>query len=267
MNGKRFYRRRPATAKRAPVRKRAKNTKPTTKMVKTIVKKALDRRIENKEVVQSAAYMGIYQAGGSTIYSSIVKSLSPTINQAVGENGRIGNTVKLKNAFLRGVLMLGQGATTTVPNANSQYMIRLFIGRLKNTIDTPTTAQLDTLLRAGATTYKFDSGDPLSVCRTVNSELFTVYYDKIHKIGTAHNGGNVLNGLSNNDFKLMKVMKINLTKYYKKNLIFQDTSINQPTNTSLYMWAGAIDALASGTTYGLPVVSFAYDLEFSYEDA
>jgi len=50
MNGKTRILRRPRTyRKRAPVRKRTRNVKPTTKMVKGIVKKEMAKEIENKK--------------------------------------------------------------------------------------------------------------------------------------------------------------------------------------------------------------------------
>lgn len=246
----------------------AKRKPMVTKSVKTYVKKALDKRIENKEVVIQNQAFGIYQNGASTITGPLVQSVSPVIVQGVGENGRIGNTVKIKNVFLRGYLTPSPTTIDTrTPNIIGQWNVRIFIGRLKNAISGPTTADFNTLMRTGAATQAFDSANGLSLCRTVNTEVFTVYYDKIHKIGF-QNGNNlsVATGLHNNDFKLNKQIRINCTRMMKKTLIFQEGN-NSPQNTALFMWAGICDSLCSGYTNSSPLVNFIYDLEYSYEDA
>lgn len=264
---KKFY---PRKYKKRVYKKKtyAKRKPKVTKSIRTYVKRCLDKRIENKEVVQQSNSLGFFQIGVNSIISSFVGDLTPTINQSVGENGRIGNDVMLKKAMLRGTLVLNANAAGGItPVANAQFFVRIFIGRMKQTTLPPTTPQLNQLLRAGATVYPFDSGDGLSLCRTVNSELFTIYYDKIHKIGSAHNGGTSVSGLGNNDFSLSKFITINCTKMYKKKLIFQDTSINQPTNTSLFIFGAVVDSLFSTNIQAAPLVRMAYDMEFSYEDA
>lgn len=245
-----------------------------TRTVKTIVKKALDKRIEDKEVCNTDQYMEIYQALNTSITGNTVVSLSPTIVQGVGENGRIGNSVKLKKLFLRGYMSIyPQNTLSVITNSQAieqvgQWNVRLFIGKLKNAISSPTTLDFDKLLRTGAAQSPFNSSTSLSLLRTVNTEYFTVYYDKIHKIGIqSGNNVSVATGFHNNDYKLSKFIKLNLTKFMKKTLIFNDDGNNNPSNTALYMWAGLVDSI--GSQYSSPdaLVQLSYDLEFSYEDA
>lgn len=256
--------------KRAYKKKTYAKRKPTvTKSVRTYVKKALDRRIENKEVVKAQNNLGFFQIGVNSIISSFCADLNPIIVQSVSESGRIGNAVKLKSAYMRGVLQYNATSVGGVTPINlGQYHVRLFIGRLKNSINVPSTPDLNQLLRAGSATFPFDSGNGLSLCRTVNSELFTIYYDKIHKIGSQHNvNGTANTGIGNNDFSLTKILKINCTKMFKKNLVYLDTTINTPTNNGLYMWGAVCDSMMSSTVQAAPLVLLNYDLEFSYEDA
>lgn len=249
------------------------NKKKSVEMVKNIVKMELSRASENKEVCQTDQYMEIYQSGVSTITGSTVVTLSPTIAQSVNENGRIGNSVKLKNLMLRGYMSVYPANTLSVitnsqvPEQVGQWNVRLFIGKLKFSIAAPTTIDFDQLLRTGGLTSPFNSTTSLSLCRTINTEYFTVYYDRIHKIGF-QNGNNVgvTTGLHNNDYNLSKLIRINCTRMMKKTLIFNDTA-NQPTNTGLFMWAGIVDSLGSGYTSTDALVQFAYDLEYSYEDS
>lgn len=262
---KKFY-----PKKKAVPKKRVYRKKTVAKAsIKTMIKKALDKRIENKTVCLTDQLFDVYSAGGITITTSTVANLNPIITQSVGESGRVGNTVKLKNLFMRAYMSLaGSISSTQTPQIPGQFNVRVFIGRLKNTIAAPQTAELNTLLRTGTLVSPFDSSNALSLVRSVNTELFTIFYDKIHKIGSQHNGtGTVTTGIGNNDYKLSKFLKISLTKAFKKTLQFQDTSINTPTNCGLYMWAGCVDSLGSNYTTLSPVVNIAYDLEYSYEDA
>jgi len=258
---KKFY---PKYRKKAVAKKRVYKRKTASKpSIKMMIKKALDKRIENKQVCQTNERWYIPKDG--PVLGSYIQNMTPQITQTIGENGRVGNTVNLKNAYLRGVMSLANNAGT--PYFNSQFQVRLFIGKLKIDNLAPNTADLQTLLRQGAATSAFDSTQPLSIVRSVNRDYFTVYYDKIHKIGTQHNGsGNIATGIGNNDYTLSKMIKINCTKMFKKTLTFNDTN-PQPINCGLYMWAGIVDSMCSTITSGSPAVQFTYDLEFSYEDA
>lgn len=262
---KKFYPRKKRVYKKRVYKKKVA---PKTS-VKMMIKRALDRRIENKEVCNTDAYFEFYQNGSGSISPSVINSLNPIIVQSVGENGRVGNAVNLKSAYLKGYLTMAQSAgNSAVPaQVNGQWNVRIFIGRLKTSIASPTSADLTSLLRVGGSTFAFDSTNPLSLVRRVNTELFTIYYDKIHKIGTQTGTGSTTGGIHNNDYQLSKFININLTKYLKKKLIFQDTSINTPTNSGLYIFGGLVDSISSAFTSTTPFVSLTYDLLYSYEDA
>jgi len=251
---------------------KSKKPKKTVKKqtVKQIVKKELAKQIENKEVCNTDQYYEFYINGAGSITNSTVSSLNPIITQSVGENGRIGNSVVIKSAVLRGYLTLaptGTGDSTRTPAFTGQYNVRLFIGKLKSSIDAPTTAQFNQLLRVGAATFAFDSTNQLSQVRRVNTELFTIYYDRMHKIGVQNGPNNTVSGIHNNDYKLSKMITINLTKYLKKKLIFLDTTINTPTNSGLYIFGACTDSLGSNFVSLIPACSLTYDLQYSYEDA
>lgn len=255
-----------------PLKKRSVKKTTFKKSVTAIVKQAMSRKAENKEVCATNQYMKIYQSGSNTITASTVNNLSPTIVQSVNENGRIGNSVTVKSMMLRGYLSvmpqnaLGIITDSSVPEQIGQWNVRLFIGKLKASINAPTTADFQQLLRTGAVVSEFASQNSLSLVRGVNTELFSTYYDKIFKIGM-QNGSNAstLTGIHNNDYKLSRLIKINCTKMFKKTLVFNDNN-NTPTNCGLYMWAGLVDSLGSALTTNDPLVQLSYDLEYSYED-
>lgn len=267
---KKFY---PRKYKKLAYKKKTYVRKPkVTKSVKTYVRHALDRRIENK----TSGVTGIlyaYQNGTASIISSQVVSLAPTILQGTNESNRIANLVNLKYASMRCYLQLnGSGLNGQIPFVPGNFQIRIFIGKLKNSVSTPLTTDLDKLLRTGAATLPFNSTDGLSLCRRTNKDLFTIYYDRIHKIGVSDPSNNAasfntVSGISNNEYRLNKTFNINITKFFRKKLIFNDASSNVPQNCGLYMWAGIVDSLTSGYTSASSPIAMYYDLEYSYEDA
>jgi len=266
---KRKYARKKPYTKRV-IRRRGVPTKVAT--IKRIVKKALDRRIEDKESAVTATLF-LYQQTSVSIISSYVFNLLPTVSCNTLFSGRIGNEIRVKNFYLNGMLYLNSsGLAGQNPYVPGQWHVRLFIGRLKRDVSTPLTSDLNVLLRTGAATVPFDSNSFLSLCRNTNKEVFTIYYDKIHKIGLASpaNTGSTFNtssGLSNNDFSLSKKIRINCTKMIKKVLRFNDLTTNIATNTGLYIFGGLVNSLASDDSLSLPPVCFDYDIEMRYEDA
>jgi len=277
MNGKTRILRRPRTyRKRAPVRKRTRNVKPTTKMVKAIVKKEMAKEIENKKNSITNTSLGFYQQGNVTIVSSYVNNIIPSIAQTVTESGRIGNNVTVKSLILNGYLRMNStGLSGEELYSPNQFLVRIFIGRLKLTNSSPITANLNTLLRTGINTFPFDSGTGLSLCRRINKEEWSIYYDKIHKIGVSQpriiqsttNSIYTTNaGIANNDFKLCKLIKIDCTKMIPKKFVYTDAG-TFPTNTGLYIFGGLVDSLTSDVGLSSPAVMLDYDIEISYEDA
>lgn len=253
--------------KKAPKNKK----KPKTNMkalVKQEVKKQTAKDIEDKNVVTQDQTFLMFQGGATTLIGPQVETLTPTIVQGVGENGRIGNTLTIKSCILRGYLSVaGSVLNSQVPAGIGQWNVRLFIGKLKTSNSQPNTTDLNILLRTGAFTEPFNSTNGLSLVRSVNKELFTIYYDKIHKIGFQNgNNASVSTGLHNNDYKLSKLLTINLTKKIIKKLVFTE-GLNTPTNMGIYMWGGLCDSLCSGFTSAAGFVNFIYDLEYIYEDA
>lgn len=260
--------------KRVVKRKRAYKRKATVSTtVKRYVKRAIAVKAENKVTGTTNNYMPIMQAGISTILATSVYNLSPTIVQSVAINGRIGNRVNLRSVYLKGCLQLANLPTNSgYPSWPGQYLVRIFIGKLKDGIQAPTTSELALLLRSGGSTFAFDSTVGLSISRNVNKDYYNVIYSKVFKIGIASiltGTQGVYAGLNNNDYKLNHMLKINLTKGFKKNLLFQEgVNANQPINTSLFIWAGCCDPLFSANGHQQdPVVALNYDVEYSYEDS
>lgn len=259
------------SGKKTQLRKKRKSVT-INKAVKLYVKKATAIKAENKMCATSNNYMPIVQAGINTILSTAVYNISPTIVQSVGVNGRIGNKVNLKSVYLRGCLQLANLISNSgIPAWPGQYLIRLFVGKLKDGIQSPSTAEMALLLRSGSSTYAFDSTVGLSLSRPVNKDYFTILSSKVYKIGISSiitGTQSVYGGINNNDYKLNHLIKMNLTKGFKKNLVFQEgVNNNQPINTSLFIWAGACDPLFSANGHQQdPVVALNYDIEYQYED-
>jgi len=273
---KRLYRKRPAKKrvyKRTTMKKKGYAT---IKQVRSIVRTSMAHNTENKENSITNAGIGFFQQGANTITSSYVNNIIPSIAQTVTEAGRVGNNITVKRFILRGVLrMNSSGLSGEELYSPNQYMIRIFIGRLKLTNSSPITANMNNLLRTGVQTFPFDSETGLSLVRSINTEEWTIYYDKIHKIGvsqpriintTTNSLYTTTQGIANNDYKLNKFIRVDCTKMIKKKLVYTDAG-TFPTNTGLYIFGGVVDSLTSNVTLSGPPVILDYDCEMSYEDA
>jgi len=261
-------------AKKRVVRRKVTKKSATRKVpvaVKKYVKRALDNRIEDKEGAVTGS-IGFWQQTTVSIISSYANSLIPSVAFGNTVSTRIGNEITVKKYMLKGYLYLNSsGLSAQNPYVPGQYHVRIFIGRLKRDFSTPLTSDYNVLLRTGAATLPFDSSSLLSLCRTVNRETWTIYYDKIHKIGTAGpaNTGVTFNtdsGIANNDFSMTKAINIDCTKMIRKKLKFLDNNL-LPTNTGLYIFGAVVNSLGSDNSLSSPPVILDYDIELKYEDA
>ena len=104
----------------------------------------------------------------------------------------------------------------------------------------------------------------------VNTDLFTVYVDKVFKVGAASNTGTGGNATAqygaSNDYSYNCIETIDLTKYCPKTLLFNDTN-SFPNNRCLFAVFAAAPALGgSVATTQLPI-NLWYSLSYKFTDA
>lgn len=177
-------------------RKRAGNSKRFVKSVQQIVRKELAEEMEEKQaIVQYDNIPLVRSIPSGTVFNGQGNffQLLPVISQSTtGEAGRaygerVGNEISLKKLTLKYFLNYNQPDALEIRPQDHKIAVRVMILKCKqyNDVtkafdDMPT----DKLIRFG--TFNGVSGpapfnaDPLDLHATINRDVFTVRYDKIH---------------------------------------------------------------------------------------
>lgn len=244
------------------------------KIVKSMIKKELARSLENKRgagEVQSLV-LGTYTA--TPVSQS--QTLVPTLSQGTAEYQRIGQQVTVKKVVLRGYIRpkLANATDGFYTTAEKLWNVRMIIGKPRNInsqsvqgVVPLSIGDLNNLFRDGVDNKPFASNNPLSLIRPTNKFYWKICYDRIHRIGISSNGAATNQGLKsdNNNYPINKFFTIDLTKFYKKKLIFDETS-SYPQNDCLWMSFHLCDIAGQGVgdTNCLDVTWY---LDYEYEDA
>lgn len=236
-------------------RRSYKKKLPVTKAVKKYVKREIHRNVENK--VQHVKYA---QADIATVITDAqVIPLGPVIARGTGEGDRIGNEIRIRKAILniQGYLL----DTSISPDIPKVVSIYLFKCRPQNF---PTVGNMQGFLQDGNSAVQYQ-GRITDFMKPINSDLFILrkQINKIHVTGyTATNP--IGSNLYTNNF----MYKLDVTKYFKKRLLFNDGSTNTITNDNLNISVGACYTTNIDFPPGTEVLGkYNVFMTFEYEDA
>lgn len=232
---KRKYVKKPAVSKVSKVVR----SKVFKKKVQRIVNSNLETKVVNYRAndknilnVASADWVGTVLnlvpggTGGNNMF---------TISQGDGQGQRSGNIITPKGLYLRGIVRAAP-AYDPVTNYNPCPMyVTMYVARLKQHLSDSST-ELETVIdntvfQNGSSSLGM-SGLPNDLLNTFNSDQITLLYKRVFKLGFAEYpssaGSNVANNTyqryMNNDFKVMRMFKINLSKFLPKKMKFNDTT-------------------------------------------
>jgi len=257
---------RKAVYKKRVYKKRA--PKASSSLVKTI-KRVMQKQEETK--CSSYSNLNWFMSPKSTSIDMNVQTLSPSsyvINQGVGQGDRIGNKIATKRCILRLVAFPLPYNITTNGTPIPQDIV-IYFGKLKQTLDSPTSTDFTQLYQAGNSSAA-PVNSLIDLTKPINTDIFTVVKQIRFKLGYsvyAGTGVNVGNqSFSNNDYKLNFVRNIDITKLMAKHYIFSDNT-NPPVNSALFMWNQSVGA--NGTTAAANVIpaSCSYTIDYQYTDA
>lgn len=256
-------------------RKRQRTTGPRKVTIKRMINSALGRAIENKRgagEVQSLV-LGTYTATPVSQVSVLV----PTLSKGTEEYQRVGSQVTLKRAVLRGYIRpkLANATDGFYTTAEKLWNLRMIIGKPRNFNAVSVQGRagdinigdLNNLLRDGIDNKPFASNNPLSLIRPIAKTYWKIAHDKIYRIGISSNGSATVQGLKadNNNYPVNRFFTIDLTKHFKKKLIYDESS-SYPQNDSLYMIFNLCDIAGLGTG-DTNCVDVTWYLDYEYEDA
>ncbi len=187
-----------------------------------------------------------------------VIKLTPNIGQSAGQGGRVGNRVATKRAMLYFSAHIFQ--ITNQPNVDPPKYLDIYIYKYKRS-NNQDAIILNNFLQYGNTSVPYDSLQiPESGSFDINKDKFTLK-KHIRKLvwnptetNTYARSTRALNAVQ---------MKLDITKYLKKDLLFDDDVTSQVSNDNLYIscvYTNNDDqGYANNTVVGEYDVSFFYD--------
>lgn len=234
------YKKRKYVKKRpAPVVSKVVRSKVFKRKVQRIVNKNLETKVINYRAndknllnVASADWVGTVLnmipggTGGNNMF---------TISQGDGQGQRTGNQITPKGLYLRGIIRVAPGYDPVLNYNPCPMYVTMYVARLKQHLSDSST-ELETVIdntvfQNGSTSLGM-SGLPNDLLNTFNSDQITLLYKRVFKVGYAqyvsgfgvNAPANVYQQFANNDFKLMRMFKINLSKLLPKKMKFNDST-------------------------------------------
>lgn len=262
---RKMYRRRP----RKYLRKRRTGVKRVTKSVKTYVKRAIHRTIENK-LAATGSNFSIVSAKESAYYVNAQAIIPPTSFGTGGEGARVGNQIRCVKGQMRAVFSLRPYSASDNSQPQPVWVKVWFIRTLATAYQGTglSNAFLDNFFRTQGGSTGFQ-GTLYDLCNMPNNEAMRVLATRQFKLGVGYasaTGGTGTYGQFDNS-PASKCITINWGKWVKKQLKFDESlSASLPFNDNLYMVCQVVHANNTYTAGDYPVgCTFVSDM--LYEDA
>lgn len=160
---------------------RKRMAKKTNKKMAKVAKQVIASEAEPKRAYTSTGNSLIKFNSGIDSVGDLIQIL-PGIGQGSGESQRDGNRITARSFNIRGYLKLDINDvddSTKLPNVAARLMV-VSMKVTPSYQDAQTLAsKLGTLLKKGATTTAF-AGNLQDLFAPINTDVFTVHYDKVH---------------------------------------------------------------------------------------
>lgn len=263
------------TRKGKPRTKSAKRSTTVAKIAKTVAKKVLNRTIETKQsyLEPTGANFNTQVSQNFPILPNIVQTnmyqLCPTISLGTDSQSRTGNKIKPKGLYVKGHIY-GDWANIVGNNSSFQtiYVRIMAISDKQNNVDSLAYGQFatskDLLLNKGASSTNFIFNDQTSLYRPINTNRFTVYFDKVIKLSMY--SANLGTALIDQQYGLRRFsFKIPMKEEWK----FDDTN-GRPSNIAMPNLVigycpGDNRNITNGATTSF--IKCTYYTDFYYQDA
>lgn len=161
-------------------------------------------------------------ANGPSFYNLMPAPMEGTTN-----NDRVGNEIMVSQSKLR--LTIRAGAVTDL--ITTPCIVTLMIGRLKNKTSVPSDADWGNMFYSiGTSAQGAESATLTSMMYPVNDDAWDISLRRQYKVGVVN-----AVGFHNNDFNASYTDEIDIGKFMKKKLHFDNGSV-VCENEGLYMW-------------------------------
>lgn len=255
----------------------------STASLRKFVVKQIHRNTENK-MRQNG---GIASLGPTTYASFQTNSIIPltpfyevglsiaqnlAIAQGTGVSDRVGNSIKTRSGILRFVLYPQPYSATLNPTPRP-VIITQWIFKLKSGADDSSGDVMNILLNNWFKDQNSSVGLLNSLSDSVlksNPDYLNILFRKSYKLGYSADAGTGANptnqNYANNDYKHNHIVKMNVSKYLRKQIRFSDNNLMPLTATTWMVFTVAYaDGSTMPATHVPAMINWEYD--YQYEDA
>lgn len=247
------------SSKKSYKKNSTKTTPEFRKKVLTVVKRTQEVKVSMMQDQLSQLTFFYNPIAPTAPYSIDLDSLIfNSINQGVGENERIGDKIAPSKVSYEGFMVINDGTATY---SRPSY-IRMII--LKDKLNQSVNTFSDLFEGSVGTSGVAPTNTLQDITSRVNSDRYTVLTQRVFKLG-ASTGATVI---PNNDFKVSKFFKVDLTKHMKK-IEFDDAGLTSPSNLQVVFVGSYADngTIVFSPSYTGPATSITSTLRISYRDA
>lgn len=245
------------STKKSYSKKSTKTTPAFRKKVLTVVKRTQEVKVCMMED-QNNSTIVLYNPAGPVAPTVIDldQLIFTQITQGPGETQRIGDKIYPSKISYEGFLVVNN---VTTPNYTKANYIRMII--LKDKLNQSVNSFNDLFETSSSGPNTAPTNTLLDITRRVNSDRYIVYTQRVFKLGSSDIG------IANNDFKVSKFFKCDLTKHMKK-LDFDISGLTSPSNLQvIFVGSYADNSIINFLTYNGPQVNITSTLRISYRDA
>jgi len=248
--------------------------KPSTKTIKSIVKKEIARNVENKQTSCYLNAVGMTNIGNNTVWSNAGSGLIPispytsfvNVTQGTAQGQRIGNEIKTVKSVIK-MVMIPRAYDGAVNPQPVPLDVQIIFFKVKG--QDAGYPDLTGFWQNGNSQTNL-TGTLNDLIQVVNTDKFIYLGQKIVKLGTASYTGNGTSipdqYFANNDYKFNQILKFDVTKYLNKNYRFNDNDAVPYGNTT-WMMINCVRANGTSTQSNGLLGYYWFKQDFIYEDA
>lgn len=260
--------------------KKAKSTKKSNKPsqnIKAVVKKEMSRALEKKTAQLNISGLQLLNISNDNIafentnifcigpYGSA--GIGPIVSQGVGQGERIGNSINIKKAIVKGVFY----PDTEAEGGPRLVDVNVYILRARTANNLNDVYQtINTKMFQDGNTDVPLTGVLMDNVLPINKDAVILYKHVIRKVGfqqvTSLVSGTGAVTLPNNDYKVNNHFTIDCTKYVNKAQKFNDAS-DFPTNELTWLMFSPVPASNTLSGSGADTVKVSFSISLEYTDA
>jgi len=243
------------------VRGRRVGARKVSKGVRTYVKRAIKATAETKSFIDYGANQSI--AGASASTAPTTRNLVPQITQGVGKSQRIGNSVSVSSAMIKGrVNILPYNSITNPAPAPVLIKMWLLSSIVTNAPNVGTVGAWSSFFDINNSSIGFQT-TPIDLLFPVNKDLWRVHSTKQIKIGATAASNAIPSPNSFYDNSPMSVpFQFNFGKHIK--ILKYDDTTAPATNKNLYVLFQVVNA--DGSSTALTSAEYHYVTTINYKD-